>query len=216
MAMPFLRPWFAFVSGAVALALPLVACGNADNDPSQGSGASGNDGGYGEVGANGGDVDGAENAPDHQVLVTCANPTCATGHVRRPDGGQGGWIGDMDCALQAMRDRTPGAYDVSLLSEYGQGAHAREHRLVVTEGGEVEVGIVVRDVDDPGVQVSKAFLPTQRCSLKPAAFFDDCLAAMPASNEVTPSQAALDCIYPAVDAPLAWLESCADLSPTCE
>ena len=97
-----------------------------------------------------------------------------------------------ECVMQALRDRTPGAY-----ASLSAGLSPRRWDLFV-EGEQVQV--VVEMGSDLCFSAVPDVAPTQTCTLQPPAFFDACLA--------DPGDGS--CMY--AD---AWLVDCVDQPAEC-
>ena len=175
-------------------------------------GGGGGSGGTGGEGGNGGT---APNQADHEALLACGDAVCQSkGSAQRIELGDPAAMYNMECILQGARDRQPGIYQVDLSYVHSGGGVEASFTLFVTPTGEVEVAVHRESMlqDD----FEEKLDPTERCTLKPADFFDACLVEVQAGSD-----AAFDCVYPTssegdMTQELPWFESCEARSPTCE
>ena len=123
----------------------------------------------------------------------------------------------MDCALAALRDRAPGVLEVELEHATGSGEEVWLHRFVVTPSGEVELAAKHTFLADEGDDAVD-HTPTRRCTLKPASFFEACLAEVAQgepSGEGVP-EAGWDCVFPTIGEDPPWVQDCVEQAPLCE
>ncbi len=155
---------------------------------------------------------------DNEALAACGTAACPDGFAQRIEGGQPYSFNAMACIVQAMRDRTPGLYRVTLDHTYSNGSDEAEYTIWITASGEVEVGVAHSTSYEETLE--EGWDPTERCSLKPQAFFEDCLTAVNADEPAQSNEAAFACIYPGSETDesqeLPWFESCEAQAPTCE
>lgn len=163
------------------------------------------------------DTAGSDEA-DNEALAACGTEACPEGFAQRIEGGDPFTINFMACIVEAIRDRKPGLYRVTLDHTFGNGAEVSEYAIFVTASGEVEVG--VRRFDEVDGASEESWDPTERCTLKPQAFFEDCLTAVNAGDQIDATPEAFACIYPESGAgdsqELPWFEGCEAQAPTCE
>ena len=192
----------------LAVGLLLTACGSGD----------GNDNENENENENGGNA-------DHEALAACGSETCGNAQAKRLEASPY-QVSNMACAVEGMRDRTSGVYKVTLQDTHTVGSDISTFTIFVTPSGEAEVAVhrSVDFLDDNGnATTEETYEPTERCSLKPAAFFESCAtvvkeAELAPDGEVSDAaDAAFDCLYPSEsEQELPWFESCEELAPTCE
>lgn len=159
-------------------------------------------------------TDTVPNEADHEALAACGASACDSGFAQKIEGDNPFTINKMACIVQAMRDRTPGLYSVELDHTWGNGSESAEITLFITPSGEVE--IAVRRTEDYEGEQTVTLEPTERCSLAPATFFEDCLTAVNAGDQIESTEEAWACIYPGSEQKLPWFEGCEAQAPTCE
>lgn len=103
---------------------------------------------------------------------------------------------DADCALEALRDRTPA--ELRLYTEGNLAGY--EHWLFVHENGEVTYSR--KWYSD--TSCFNAASPTMRCTLQNPQYFDDCIV----TTDEADKESCLD--------PANWLLGCAPKAPACE
>lgn len=101
---------------------------------------------------------------------------------------------DAECALAALRDRTPAS-----LGFPSRGFAGFDHSVFVHDDGTATVSIKFFS-DTWGFRPSS---PTSRCTLQSPQYFDDCIA-------ITDEQAKADCLEPT-----NWLLDCVPTPPSC-
>jgi hypothetical protein len=188
------------LAGSFIAATLLIACG----------GSATNSGGEG---GQGGDAS-LTNKEDHDVLATCSQEGCDLATAQRIEGGSEFAMYGMGCVVTALRDRTPGRYQVELDHSWGNGSETLTYTYVVLDSGEVEVGVHEKAVVESDSQES--WRPTATCTLKDATFFEDCLAAIELGDAAEATSEAWACVFPDIGDDPPWLVSCTEAAPTCE
>jgi hypothetical protein len=202
-----------------------LACGEDTGvSPEPGGAGAGGQGGTagaaGEAGAGG-----ALAVPgDADALAACAteNPCAEAGiqlvesstyTVRQAEAG---------CVLDALARRTPGLYVHETDSTHTGGSTGARHLLLIEPNGGVLYVRTLYENDRVG-GVSTTPEGAQRCTLKPAEYFEACRAAIdaPRTEEPRSEDPAWACLFGDGDATtpsrLAWFDSCAGESPpVCE
>ncbi|MEM7136109.1 MAG: hypothetical protein AAF500_05985 [Myxococcota bacterium] len=202
--------------GAAGVAGTGGAAGVAGTGGAAGAAGMGGDAGAGGMAGAGG----VANLADRESLLMCAEESsCRTALAQRIEGGETFTINDAECLLTSLRDRVEGTYEIKLDHTFSSGSVTDAHLLVITETGQVERSVEFVEIDDINAQVTTVYRPTERCTPKPPAFFDDCFQEDPDDRFRT--DGAWDCIFPGlVDgfAPmdLPWFEDCVEQPPTCE
>ncbi|HTV24650.1 MAG TPA: hypothetical protein VMG12_38425 [Polyangiaceae bacterium] len=223
--------------GVPALALGLIA--GCDDDgggpwpPVGGGGSSaglGNGGGAGaderggSAGEGGGDGGPAtEDLSELRALEACDVPEpCGESFAQLIEGMTHNIRKDgASCVLRSLADRRPGRYTHRTESTYGNGSTAVLHVFVVAADGSVAyVRDPTRYTSSPesGSEVLPPD-PAQRCTLKPASYFEQCLAAVEAAvpNSNSSADPAWPCTYGdgvfAQPSRLDWFESCTPEAP---
>ena len=162
--------------------------------------------------------EGEDNQADHDALAACGTPTCAELFARKVEGGEAHAFEEWSCVLDALRDRTPGAYDVRMEHAHSSGTSLRTVRLVVTTSGQVETAEVQ---GEEGAPEPETLLPAQRCTLRDAAFFEQCKAYIdsvdphPVGDGTYPNEVE-ECFFAAVGQLVPWYVDCQPQPPTCE
>jgi hypothetical protein len=157
--------------------------------------------------------------PDFETLGACpAAEPCPRSFVQMVEGAPPGVSVSPACALRALRDRLPGRYRHETDSTWTSGSVGSRHLILVTASGDA---LYARDPyghDLGRPPPPDVALPAQRCRLKPAAYFDQCLAALAANDPFSPVRR--DCIYAGdvtSTGPMQWFDSCVSESPVrCE
>jgi hypothetical protein len=89
-----------------------------------------------------------------------------------------------ECTLQALRDRVPGRYRHETDSTWSGGSIGSHHVVLVYANGQAGYG---RDPYAAGAPTPVEPIAGQRCQLKPASYFEECLAALAANPRSSPS-----------------------------
>lgn len=155
------------------------------------------------------------NKADVEKLIACGANTCSAS-AQRVEGGVPFAMYNMACVLQALQDRTPGSYGVTLNHTWGNGSETAEIHLRVLPSGDVMVAThtVLEPLDLPG---STPWAPVQRCSLVAPNVLDTCLKAVQMGQGPDATPEAWDCVFPDVSKlELPWFTKCVDAEPTCE
>jgi hypothetical protein len=220
-----------------ALALGVLGgCGGESDDPAPlGGGGTSSTSGNGGARNNGGSSGAAERgngvAPDPATLVELRaleacdvpEPCTAPSVVQLIENYTHNIQTELaSCVLGALAQRRPGRYLHRTEAVFSNGNTQAQHVLVVAADGSVAY---VRDPSQvfstPG-QLETVIPPdpAQRCTLKPASYFEACLAEVQAA---TPSDddAAWACVFgdgtSLVPSRLDWFESCTrEAPPRCE
>ncbi len=163
--------------------------------------------------------DGATAQQHFEALAACSEVRLCEERpfAQRIEDGDGFSMARMECALAALRDRTAGVLEVELWLGHGSGEERWLHRFSVSASGEVETAVRDSYFADEGTDTVD-YSPSRRCLLKPASFFEDCLAQVelgePEGNGV--SEAAWDCVFPEIGEDPPWVEDCVEQAPLCE
>jgi hypothetical protein len=176
------RPHDRWIRRAAPL-LVVVACGGwgpacilSENSAAVGgaAGTAGNGGG-----ARAGSACESPNEEDYRTLESCnVGNGCLIRRVRGYGNPPYLELGGYQCLLSALRDRTPGRH--TLRTDYSDSCQWDREVLVVDSDGNVFVssahnysgGSPLSCPRDPCL----SYGVTERCTLKPPSFFDDCLA----------------------------------------
>ncbi len=166
---------------------------------------------------------GVPNLADRESLLMCAKESsCRTALAQRIEGGGTFTINDAECLLTSLRDRVVGTYEIELDHTFTSGSVTDAHLLVITGAGQVERSVEFFEVDY-NAQNTTAYRPTERCTPKSPAFFDDCLQEVEATDpdERGHTDGAWECIFPGLEGgylpvDLPWFEDCVEQPPSCE
>ena len=186
-------------------------------------GCGGSTGGDAAAGGTAG-AGGVPNPADRESLLMCAeDSSCRTAVAQRIEGGSPFTINDAECLLRSLRDRVVGTYQIELDHTFTSGRVTHAHLLVITATGQVERSVESVEVDDINSRMATSYRPTERCTPKSPAFFDDCLQEVEA---IDPdlwiyTDEAWACIFPGLvdgfrPSDLPWFEACVEQPPTCE
>jgi hypothetical protein len=123
------------------------------------------------------------------------------------------------CVLAALGARTPGRYEHQTDNTFSNGAVGAKHYLIVNADGSVLYARApyLFPTSDQGPLPPD---PGERCTLKPASYFDDCAQAVAdASGSI--GDTAWHCAFGAGESTtpsvLPWFEACSPESPlACE
>lgn len=154
--------------------------------------------------------------PDFETLSACpAAEPCPRSFVQLIEGYLFTVSLSPECTLQALRDRVPGRYRHDTDSTWSGGSTGSQHVVLVYANGQAGYA---RDPYGGGFQPTPVEpIAGQRCQLKPARFFEECLAALAANPH---SSLSFRCLYAGEitsTGPLPWFESCVSESPSrCE
>jgi hypothetical protein len=169
-------------------------------------------------------------AADQETLLACgAAETCAattTGMIENlyayPP------AADFECLFTALAERKPGLYEHQTSHSFTNGSWQVAHTLLVREDGTAlytRVGGGSLGVPpDWEPMTIEGSAPGLRCALKPASYFEDCLAALETTEteyDQVVATTAWSCVFGgsiSITPPaMPWLESCEDASPlACE
>jgi len=155
-------------------------------------------------------------ADDHAALGACGSQRCAFGSATRHEDGSPDALWNMSCILEAMRDRTSHKYFVVLNQETSYGTQDTLFTVFITPSGAAEVAAA----DYTKNEEPDTLHPIQRCTLKPASYFDACLNAVNGIDPFNAPDAAWNCVFPGDTTPierqLPWFDKCEDATTTCE
>ena len=185
----------------------------------------------------------------HRQLDHCGNDSgCPrSGFVQRADAFSGIFsMADVECLLAALRDRTPGLYEIELDWTWANGSHISTLSFAITPTGEIELGF--RNVLRLAFEF-RELLPTERCQPKSPAFYqacldrvedwkriedcldrvrgpnraEECLGRVEGWSRAELSEGVTNCVFPEdfesfpeVVARPPWFDNCVEQWPTCE
>jgi hypothetical protein len=213
---------------ALLVAAWVGACNDKDliADPGIGGFSDQADSGTGGGGGSGGAGGAADDGPNPflEAIVACQaeEPCPFTASVQLIENTTHNIESRTACVLSALAARRVGKYRFETNATFGNGSAGARHYLVVRRDGSVAyVREPYRDLPESATGVPQ--LPPiepLRCVLKPAGYFDACVAAVqtpPTSGEPADDAEAWGCTFGDGDSlmpsSLAWFESCTREAP---
>jgi hypothetical protein len=127
-----------------------------------------------------------------------------------------GFSVESTCLLRALRDRTVGLYLHRAEVAHSDGYDGADHAVWVDPDGTaryVRRGYVGGATPDDGQFFYEVPHPAERCTLKPASYFDDCANAF--DGPVPDDDLAWSCVYGPLEGGVLmdWFETCIVESP---
>jgi len=158
---------------------------------------------------------------DAETLQHCAGSApCDRSLVQLVENSSREIDGPTRCVLASLAARTPGRYEHETVAAFSNGSTGATHYLVVNEDGSVLYARVPHQLGAGQPPLPPD--PGQRCTLKPASYFEDCAQAVDAAATAHPvGDVAWHCAFGTGDSStpstLEWFESCSLESPlACE
>jgi hypothetical protein len=153
----------------------------------------------------------------YRTLNACNVSGCSMRRVRGYGNPPYAMYGGYECLLSSLRDRTPGKH--TLTTEYSDSCQWERDVWVVNSDGSVFVssaqnysgGLPQSCPRDPCLSYGL----TQRCTLKPPDFFDDCLASGTDPSTGGGAGAAPDDDGSLPSGCYSWFTNCEAAEPTC-
>jgi len=163
--------------------------------------------------------------PDAEALAACADtwPCHDTSAQLINNGGIEFGATDVACLLDALSRREPGLYEHATESVADNGGVNDQHTLLLGDDGTVlyarltHSSFSVNPAEPPTRE--DWVLPAERCTLKPASYFENCLAELEDYSASAPGakDVARACVFGdggySGPSNLPWFESCESESP---